>query len=158
MTAHYIVRTESWTTPLPGSWHNHFECALKEELMRTLPSILTTAGSVLALAGSLALLPASSVAEEAKAQSVVDQGKEIAFDRKKGNCLACHQIEGGSLPGNIGPPLIAMKARFPDKAKLRAQIWDSTKANVNTIMPPFGRDQILSESEIDKIVEFVYTL
>ena len=126
--------------------------------MRTLPSILTTAGSVLALAGSLALLPTSSLAEEAKAQSVVEQGKEIAFDRKKGNCLACHQIEGGSLPGNIGPPLIAMKARFPDKAKLRAQVWDSTKSNINSIMPPFGREQILSESEIDKIVEFVYTL
>lgn len=126
--------------------------------MRTIPSILTTAGSVLAVAGSLTLLPTASLAADAQAQSVVDQGKEIAFDRKKGNCLACHQIEGGSLPGNIGPPLIAMKARFPDKAKLRAQIWDSTKANPSTIMPPFGRQQILSESEIDKVVEFIYTL
>jgi sulfur-oxidizing protein SoxX len=144
--------------PLPGSWHNHFESAFKEEMMRTFSSILTTAGSVLALAGSLALLPASSQADEAKAQSVVEQGKAVAFDRTKGNCLACHQMEGGSLAGNVGPPLIAMKARFPDKARLRSQIWDSTKANVNSIMPPFGRDQILSESEIDKIVEFVYTL
>lgn len=126
--------------------------------MRRLPGILTTAGSVLALAGSLALLPTSSMAADEKAASVVDQGKAIAFNRKKGNCLACHQIEGGSLPGNIGPPLIAMKARFPDKAKLRAQIWDSTKMNPNSIMPPFGRQQILSESDIDKIVEFVYTL
>ncbi len=126
--------------------------------MRTLPSILTTAGSVLALAGTLALLPTTGVAADAKAESVVEQGKAIAFDRKKGNCLACHQIDGGSLPGNIGPPLIAMKARFPDKAKLRAQIWDATKANPNSIMPPFGRQQILSESEIDKVVEFVYTL
>lgn len=126
--------------------------------MRTFSSILTTAGSVLALAGSLALLPASSQADEAKAQSVIEQGKAVAFDRKKGNCLACHQIEGGSLAGNVGPPLIAMKARFPDKARLRSQIWDSTRANVNSIMPPFGRDQILSESDIDKIVEFVYTL
>lgn len=126
--------------------------------MRKLPSILTTAGSVLALAGSLTLLPTSSLAAEAQAESVVDQGKELAFDRKKGNCLACHQIEGGSLPGNIGPPLIAMKARFPDKAKLRAQIWDATRANPNTIMPPFGRQQIMSESEIDKVVEFIYTL
>jgi len=127
-------------------------------MMRTLPGILTTAGSVLALAGGMALLSAPSLAADAKAESVVEQGKAIAFDRKKGNCLACHQIEGGDLPGNIGPPLIAMKARFPDKAKLRAQIWDSTKANPNSIMPPFGRQQILSESDIDKIVEFVYTL
>ena len=126
--------------------------------MRILPGILTTAGSVLALAGSLALLSTPSLAADEKAASAVDQGKAIAFDRKKGNCLACHQIEGGDLPGNIGPPLIAMKARFPDKAKLRAQIWDSTKMNPNSIMPPFGRQQILSESDIDKIVEFVYTL
>lgn len=126
--------------------------------MRTLPGILTTAGSVLALAGSLALLPTSSLAADEKAASAVDQGKTLSFNRKKGNCLACHQMDGGSLPGNIGPPLIAMKARFPDKAKLRAQIWDATKSNPNSIMPPFGRQQILSESDIDKIVEFVYTL
>ena len=88
--------------------------------MRTFPSIVKTAGSALALAGALALLPASSQAAEAEAKSAVEQGKAVSFDRKKGNCLACHQIEGGSLPGNIGPPLIAMKARFPDKAKLRA--------------------------------------
>ncbi len=123
--------------------------------MRTLPSIMKTASSVLALAGSLALLPTPIIAADA---SAVEQGKAVAFDRKKGNCLACHQMEGGDLPGNIGPPLIAMKARFPDKAKLRAQIWDATKANPNTIMPPFGRQQVLSEGEIDKIVEYVYTL
>ncbi|MCO6412401.1 MAG: sulfur oxidation c-type cytochrome SoxX [Thiogranum sp.] len=110
----------------------------------------------MALAGCLAFVPVTASAAEAA--SVVEQGKAVAFDRKKGNCLACHAIEGGNLPGNIGPPLVAMKARFPDKAKLRAQIWDSTKMNPNSIMPPFGRQQILSESEIDKIVEFIYTL
>ncbi|HED18002.1 MAG TPA: sulfur oxidation c-type cytochrome SoxX [Gammaproteobacteria bacterium] len=125
--------------------------------MRTHPGILKTAGSVLALAGTLALLSVPSLSLAA-GTSVVDQGKAIAFDRKKGNCLACHQIAGGKLAGNIGPPLVAMKARFPDKAKLRAQIWDATKANENSIMPPFGRQQILGESDIDKIVEFIYTL
>jgi len=125
--------------------------------MRTHPGILKTAGSVLALAGSLALpsVPSLSLAADTP---VTDQGKAISFDRKKGNCLACHQIEGGDLPGNIGPPLVAMQARFPDKAKLRAQVWDATKANSNSIMPPFGRQQILSESDIDKIVEYIYTL
>jgi sulfur-oxidizing protein SoxX len=126
--------------------------------MRKLPSILKTASTVLALAGSLALLPASGMAAEGEGATAADQGKTIAFDRKKGNCLACHQIEGGDLPGNIGPPLVAMKARFPDKAKLRAQIWDPTKANPNSVMPPFGRQQVLSEGEIDKVVEFIYTL
>jgi sulfur-oxidizing protein SoxX len=126
--------------------------------MRKFPSILKTASSVLAVAGSLALSPAGSMAAEGDDASATEQGKAIAFDRKKGNCLACHQIEGGELPGNIGPPLVAMKARFPDKAKLRAQIWDPTKANPNSVMPPFGRQQVLSEGEIDKVVEFIYTL
>lgn len=127
--------------------------------MRQPSSIITTAASVAALLGSLMLAPAAATAaEEAKAASVVDQGKEIAFDRKKGNCLSCHQIAGGELPGNIGPPLVAIQSRFPDKAKLRAQIWDPTKANPNSMMPPFGRHKVLTEDEIDKVVEFIYTL
>lgn len=85
-------------------------------------------------------------------------GKKIAFDRKKGNCLACHHIEGGKVAGTIAPPLMTMKARFPDKAKLRAQIWDSTVANPNSIMPPMGRHKVLSEKEIDLVTDFIYSL
>ena len=88
----------------------------------------------------------------------IEEGKKVAFDRKKGNCLACHMIAGGDLPGNIGPPLIAMKARFPDKAVLRAQIWDATEKNPNTIMPPFGKHRVLTEKEVDLVTEFIHTL
>ncbi len=124
--------------------------------MRYTAKAISTATSVAALLGSIAFsLPGISTAAEA---SVIEEGKKIAFDRKKGNCLACHQIEGGSLPGNIGPPLVAMKARFPDKSKLRAQIADSRANNPNTIMPPFGAHEILSGSELDKVVEFIHTL
>jgi len=126
--------------------------------MRKFPSILKMASFLPALAGSMALIAVPDLALAQEASSVVDQGKAVAFDRKKGNCLACHQVAGGDLPGNIAPPLVAMKARYPDKSRLRAQIWDATKTNSNSIMPPFGRQQILSESEIDKIVEFIYTL
>ncbi len=124
--------------------------------MRYTAKALSTVTSVAALLGSLAFsLPGIATAADA---AVVEQGKKIAFDRKKGNCLACHQIEGGSLPGNIGPPLVAMKARFPDKSKLRAQIADARTNNPNTIMPPFGAHEIMSSSEIDKVVEFIHTL
>lgn len=88
----------------------------------------------------------------------VAEGKKLAFDRKLGNCLACHAIAGGSLPGNIGPPLVAMKARFPDKSTMRAQIYDATVKNPKTMMPPFGRHGILSDKQIDLITEFIYTL
>lgn len=106
----------------------------------------------------LALLSAFYLSGSIAAADAVAEGKKVAFDRKKGNCLACHAIAGGSLPGNIGPPLIAMKARFPSKAALRAQIWDATESNPNTIMPPFGKHRILSEKEVDLVTEFIYTL
>ena len=123
--------------------------------MRNPAKIVTAASAVAMLLTGFALAPqVASAADE----SVIEQGKALAFDRKKGNCLACHMIAGGDLPGNIGPPLVGMQARFPDKAVLRAQIWDATAANPNTMMPPFGRHQIMTEGEIDKVVEFIYSL
>jgi len=115
-------------------------------------SILASSAVATVLACMTLIMPVT-----ASADAVAD-GKKVAFDRKKGNCLACHAIEGGSMAGNIGPPLVAMKARFPDKAKLRAQIWDATAKNANSMMPPFGKHKILSEKEIDQVVEFVSTL
>ncbi|HAQ50971.1 MAG TPA: sulfur oxidation c-type cytochrome SoxX [Gammaproteobacteria bacterium] len=88
----------------------------------------------------------------------IQEGKEISFDRKKGNCLACHAMDDGELAGLVGPPLMMMKLRFPDKAVLKAQIWDATERNPATSMPPFGRHRMLTEDEIDKVVEYLYTL
>ncbi len=123
--------------------------------MRITAMVTSVFGAVSAVL--IALILSTQLANAAD-DSVIAEGKKIAFDRTKGNCLACHMIEGGELPGNIGPPLVGMKQRFPDKAKLRAQIWDSTRNNPSSIMPPFGRHEILTESEIDKVVEFVYSL
>jgi|TARA_B100001769_G_scaffold243850_1_gene212693 sulfur-oxidizing protein SoxX len=88
----------------------------------------------------------------------VQEGKKLTFDRKKGNCLACHMIDDGELAGNSGPPLIAMKARFPDREVLFNQIWDPTKNNPNTFMPPFGKHGAITKDEINKIIEYLYTL
>lgn len=87
----------------------------------------------------------------------VIQGGCIVINRKKGNCMACHEIAGTSY-GNIAPPLKFMKQRFPDKAALHAQIWDPTVRNPHTSMPPFGKNGILTNEEIDKVVDFIQTL
>ena len=116
---------------------------------------LTTTASIAALVSCLGFIPGTASADEG---ADLAKGKELAFDRKKGNCLACHQIEGGTLPGNIGPPLVAMKARFPDYAKLRSQIYDSRKNNPNTIMIPFGPHNVMSSEEIDLVTKFIHTL
>lgn len=98
------------------------------------------------------------IAAEETNPSALAAGKELAFDRSKGNCLACHHIDGGASGGTIGPPLIAMSVRYPDKEKLRAQIWDATVANPDSAMPPFGSHHILSDQELDQVVEFVWSL
>jgi len=116
--------------------------------------IMSAATSVAVLLVGLSLTPINAYADAAMAA----EGKKLSFNRKLGNCLACHKIKGGSLPGNIGPELVNMKTRYPDKAKLRAQIWDATVNNPNTIMPPFGKHKMLNEKQIDKVVEYIYTL
>lgn len=85
-------------------------------------------------------------------------GKHLAFDSDKGNCLACHAIADGESPGNIGPPLSALKKRFKDKQQLREQIWDATQFNPETSMPPFGKNKVLSDTEIDAIVNYLWSL
>ena len=116
------------------------------------PANIIAASTVAALLGTFTLaLPGVASAD------LVAEGKKVAENRKKGNCFTCHDYKGAHLAGNIGPPIIAMKARFPDKAKLRAQIWDSTASNPNSIMPPFGKHGVLSDKEIDAITEWVLT-
>jgi sulfur-oxidizing protein SoxX len=84
-------------------------------------------------------------------------GEKLAFDRSKGNCLTCHEIKGGEDPGNVGPPLADMKSRFPDRKELVAIVSDETKRNPQTVMPPFRRNLILNDREIEAIVDFLYT-
>jgi sulfur-oxidizing protein SoxX len=85
-------------------------------------------------------------------------GKALAMERSKGNCLACHAFDDGQLPGNIGPPLVAMTERFPEREVLFRQIWDATERNPDSRMPPFGKHGILSDDEIERIVDYLYTL
>lgn len=84
-------------------------------------------------------------------------GEALAFDRSKGNCLTCHEIRGGDAPGNVGPPLADVKNRYPDRKALAAIISDETKRNPLTVMPPFGRNLILTKQEIDSVIDFLYT-
>jgi sulfur-oxidizing protein SoxX len=110
------------------------------------------------LATALVLLFVAGAAHTARAQSSAAEGQKLAFDRGKGNCLTCHQIKGGDLAGTIGPPLKDIKSKYPDRNELVAIITDETKRNPQTMMPPFGRNRILTEQEINAIVDFLQTL
>lgn len=103
-------------------------------------------------------LAGTSVVAMAAAQDRLAQGKAIAFDRNKGNCLSCHMMDDGELPGNSAPPLMMMQARFPERAVLWDQIYDAGVRNPNTVMPPYGRHRILSEEELDLVVDYIHSL
>jgi sulfur-oxidizing protein SoxX len=88
-------------------------------------------------------------------------GARLAQDVGKGNCLACHAMPSDAkaiTSANIGPALVAIRARFPDREQLRRQVWDAGLINPDTVMPPFGKHQILTAEEIDLIVDYLYTL
>lgn len=102
---------------------------------------------------------APATAPAAAAPVKVMTGQEIAFDKNKGNCLSCHVIKDpkATSPGNLGPELDGLKSRYT-RETLRAQIWDATVANPNTAMPPMGRNKILTEQEIDLVVDYLFSL
>jgi sulfur-oxidizing protein SoxX len=111
------------------------------------------------LAGLALMSVALTAGHAAEEPAAVTQGRVIAHDVYKGNCLACHQIPGdpqAASMANIAPPLTGMRARFPDRAAVRAQIWDSTARNPMTVMPPFGKHGVLTEQEIDLVLDYIY--
>ncbi len=124
-------------------------------MRKSVRAILSTVSSAV-LFGSIAV---SSIGiANADEAAEIAEGKKIAFDRKRGNCLGCHMTDDGEMPGNIGPPLIAMKARFPDREALKQQIYDPRVANPNSIMPPFGAHEVLTADELEKVVTFIHSL
>lgn len=84
-------------------------------------------------------------------------GRELAFDRAKGNCLACHTMKGSDVPSTVGPPLVDIKAKFPDRKVLYGILYDEETRNPQTVMPAFGKNLILSSKDINEIIDFLYT-
>jgi sulfur-oxidizing protein SoxX len=117
-------------------------------------AIAVTAAALMTLAvpASQAEMPKMELNGNAEA------GKEIAMDRSKGNCIACHIIPGGESPGAIGPALVAMQTRYPSKEALAVQIWDATVKNPEVVMPPFGKHEILTDQQFKDVVEYIWSL
>jgi len=126
---------------------NKFNSLLNDQRLASVPMI------AVAILFSPVVIATVEAADEA-----LKQGKALTTERSRGNCLACHIIEDGVLPGNLGPPLVAMEARFPDRESLRLQIHDASLANSHSRMPPFGRHRILTAGEIELIMDYLYTL
>ena len=91
------------------------------------------------------------------------QGWCLFIDPGKGNCLACHHLEGPytsaelEFTGNVGPVIHNVQERFPDRRELKALIYDPSTSNPDTVMPLYGSHMILNDREIDQIVKFLMT-
>jgi L-cysteine S-thiosulfotransferase len=119
-------------------------------------TLAAAACAALIAASTLASTPGDTSTDAAKGNP--EQGKKIANDRKLGNCVACHLMPDAESPGRIGPPLIEMQARYPDRGKLQAQIWDATVANPDSSMPPFGKHGILTEQQLSDILAYIWSI
>ncbi len=100
------------------------------------------------------------------------EGWCLIITRSKGNCLACHGIDVKPLPeglataGNIAPMLVNTWARtwvnktnrLEHKITLKNIIYNAASKNPHTVMPLFGKHEILTETEIDRIIDFLMTL
>jgi L-cysteine S-thiosulfotransferase len=125
---------------------------------RTVIRVRDDAGGIVRPAWVIGLVAAFCASPAARA-SDPPTGRELAFAASKGNCLACHRIPSDPSAitmADIGPPLIGLRARYPERAKLAAQIRDATVANPETVMPPFGRNGVLTDAEIERIVDYLY--
>lgn len=118
-------------------------------------------GAMLIQACGTTTPPSSSAAKaaaNAAAPHAVEMNPKVLVENNNlGNCLACHAIakQPDVAAGNIAPPFVEMKARFPDRAKLRAIIYDEQVNNPDTIMPPFGRNKVLTAEQIDAITDYI---
>ena len=98
--------------------------------------------------------------EKGFAKDNLTKGACVVVVRKKGNCMACHEMKGLSS-GNVATALTNMKGRYAGedgKKRLRAQIENPHIANKDSSMPPFGRNGILSKDEISQLVDFLLTI
>ena len=67
-----------------------------------------------------------------------------------------HAVE--NVESILGPELTGIKAKYPNRDDLVAIVSDETKRNPLTVMPPFGRNRILTDKEISAVVDFLQTL
>ena len=108
--------------------------------------------AVLALAACAIALPSSAQSPRAI---------ELFTKASKGHCIACHQVPQGAGPetrADLGPRLEGARMRELGKARLREILVDATRANPDTVMPPYGRHRLLDAAEIERLVEYLHAL
>ena len=105
--------------------------------------------------GKAATRPAVKKALDGSLNGNAEKGKQLAQARNRGNCLACHVIPGGSQPGTRGPDLSHFGSSGRSDAEAYAMVFDMRTVNPETLMPPFGTNDILNEQELRDVVAYL---
>lgn len=100
------------------------------------------------------------------------RGREVAINRKQGNCLACHKLPIPEQPfhGEVGPDLSEVGGAY-SAGELRLRIVDPKALNPGTIMPSFYKTEglnrvakefqgktILTAQQVEDIIAYLVTL
>lgn len=100
------------------------------------------------------------------------KGREVAINRRLGNCLACHTLPVPEQPfhGEIGPDLTAVANRMSE-GELRLRVVNPKVVNEDSFMPAFFRHDglhrvmkdfegktILTAEQVEDVVAYLLTL
>jgi len=101
------------------------------------------------------------------------RGRKIAINRKKGNCLACHEVtvlKDQPYHGEVGPSLDGAASRYKP-GQLRMMIVNQKVYFPETIMPAMYKNKgltrvkgkfkgkpILTAQEVEDVLAFILTL
>ena len=154
----------------------------KEEALVKRPLAVAAIGISIALSLSLPASAAGLVKYQIKNNAIAASltgkagdpvnGKKLAINRKKGNCLACHSmpIPEQAFHGNVGPDLKGIAASYSE-GEFRLRLVDPKVLNSETIMPAFYKaagfnrvmkkfagKTIISAQDVEDIVAYLMTL
>jgi len=122
----------------------------KGEMMKLVKNLLAAS----AISG---LLITASMAADAE---LIAKGDKIFNNKKKGNCFACHDVNGQKIdgPGSFGPKLVGLS--YWDEQLLYDTVYDIYAARGLKIsaMPAFGKTGWLDDAEIKAVVAYLKTI
>jgi len=89
-------------------------------------------------------------------EDMVKEGRIVFISKHKGNCLACHTVQGDKdIPqaGSIGPKLANLDT-YP-KEYLFEKIWNPNKTVPDSVMPPMGKSHKITKEQVNALVAYL---
>jgi len=130
------IRYKGWTTRDFGAFRTYaYDDARPEPAVERAPA------------------PAGSTGDPAR-------GRALFLDRAKGPCAGCHLVPGDDVwpAGSVGPDLSTIGDRRLPGPYLYQLLWDPRVVFPHTVMPPWGRNGVLTPEEITHVVAYLQTL